>query len=197
MPRSRTIANNDILEAAIKLVTREGVDKLTFVALGEQVSLSPSTLVQRFGTKRGLMAAAMEYGFRDMEAVLPSTRGQYGSPLETLRTGLVAMAEIVSSVEEFANGQAFFQLGLTDPEVYVRLRASTLSIREEIQQLLDEAVSLSELKPCDTKELALTLQTTYEGAITTWVIYRQGTIEAWMEQRLNAIIEPYKVNKEN
>jgi AcrR family transcriptional regulator len=197
MPRYRTLSDETILDATITLITRSGVDKLTLNSLGTYIGLSPSTLVQRFGTKQALLAQATEYGLKDMESIIKLTKDQYESPVEVIIAALVKMAENVTTVQEFAHGQAFFQLALTDHKVYGVLQASTNAIREEIKMLLDEAIDTQELKPCNTAELALTVQTTYEGAILTWVIYQEGTVETWVERRINAVIKPYSnISKE-
>lgn len=193
MPRTRIIDDNAVLDAAIEIVTQQGIEKLTFQSLSARINLSPSTLVQRFHTKQQLLAAAVERGFQDAQSILQHDGG-YNSPLAKVHSALIEMATVVGSVKEYAHGQAFFQLALTDKKIYNKLRESTSAIQQDIKQLLDEAVAAKELRPCDTDELAHTMQAVYEGAITTWIIYQQNDIETWMKKRLSAVTKPYRIN---
>jgi len=190
-----TKADEKILEATIQLVSDQGVDKLTFASLGEQVELSPSTLVQRFGTKQRLLSLTTKHCLQSMGAIIETSQNESHSPLQAAYAAFASMAQAVTGVREFANGQVFFYLALTDPDTYAILQTSMRQACEKTQQLLDEAVVAHELKPCDTTALALTLQTTYEGAITTWLAYQEGSVEEWVTKRLTAVVEPYKTNE--
>jgi AcrR family transcriptional regulator len=191
MPRTRTISDQKVLNATIELVGRHGVEKLTFASLGAHIGLSPATLVQRFGTKQQLLAAVTRYCLESMPPTFANAKG--GSPLQAMYAAFGTMAKAVTSVEEFANGQVFFYLALTDSATNILLHKSMAESRNAIQQLLDEAVKLKEINPCNTAVLALTLQTVYEGAITTWLVYQQGSVESWVLNQLEAVIEPYRI----
>ena len=197
MSRIRTISDEKILNATIELVGRHGVDKLTFASLSSHTGLAPATLVQRFGTKQRLLTAVTKHCLQSMAPTLVAARDEYASPLQAILMAFTSMAKAVTSVKEFANGQVFFYLALTDKEANALLHKSTMESLEKIRQLLNEAVQAKELRPCDTAALALSLQTTYEGAITTWLIYQQGTTEEWVTNRLVEVLTPYKNGKYN
>ena len=59
MPRKRTISDQDLLDAALVVVRAVGPEALTFAAAASASGLAASTLVQRFGTKAGLLRAAL------------------------------------------------------------------------------------------------------------------------------------------
>lgn len=193
MPRSRTISDEQILNATIELVGHHGVDKLTFASLSAHTGLAPATLVQRFGTKQQLLAAVAKHCLQSMVPTLAAAQFDQASPLQAILAAFRSMAKAVTSVEEFANGQVFFYLALTDKETNTLLSESMKESLEKVRQMLDDAIQVKELNPCDTAMLALTIQTTYEGAITTWLVYQQGTIESWVEDRLTAVIKPYEI----
>src|SRR5690606_23904467 len=56
---TRTVADHDILDAAIGILRRNGPAELTLALVGGAVGLSPATLVQRYGTKDALLRAAL------------------------------------------------------------------------------------------------------------------------------------------
>ncbi|MET1032942.1 MAG: TetR family transcriptional regulator [Candidatus Saccharimonadales bacterium] len=191
MPRTRTISDQQVLNATIELVGRYGVAKLTFASLSVHTGLSAATLVQRFGTKKQLLTAVTKHCLQSMVPILEGAQNEHDSPLQAIYAAFESMAGAVTSVEEFANGQVFFYLALTDSETNDLLRQSMTESRVKIEQMLDEAVAAKELGPCDTNALALTLQSIYEGAITTWLVYQEGDIKSWVRNRLIEATKPY------
>src|SRR5918992_5126590 len=67
-PRPRTIDDGDILQAAAMTISRVGPSNFTLADVASAVGLSPATLVQRFGSKRGLMLALAEQGVAGVDA---------------------------------------------------------------------------------------------------------------------------------
>lgn len=59
MPRPRTVPDTDLLDAALVVVRGAGPEALTFAAAARGAGLAASTVVQRFGTKAGLLRAAL------------------------------------------------------------------------------------------------------------------------------------------
>lgn len=193
MSRTRTISDEQVLNATITLVGQHGVAKLTFASLSAYTGLSGATLVQRFGTKRQLLTAVTKHCLQSMVPILTEAQTNYPSPLQALYAAFETMASAVTSVGEFANGQIFFYLALTDPETNELLRQSMTESRVKIQQLLNDAVEAKELNTCDTRALALTLQSQYEGAITTWLVYQGGDIQSWVKDQLDEVIKPHTI----
>ena len=56
-PRPRLASDADILAAAGRAIGRVGPVELTLADVAGELGLSPATLVQRFGSKRGLLLA--------------------------------------------------------------------------------------------------------------------------------------------
>ena len=54
MPRPKTLPDQDVLAAALRLMHERGPEALTFAAWPRPAGLSAATLVQRFGSKAGL-----------------------------------------------------------------------------------------------------------------------------------------------
>ena len=75
-PRPRTVPDEHILGAAQRTMSRLGPARWTLAEVAKDAGLSPATLVQRFGSKRGLMlalwAAAVEGVAACFEALRPA-----------------------------------------------------------------------------------------------------------------------------
>ena len=70
-PRPRTVSDQAILAATARVIGDLGPAKLTLARVASEVGLAPATLVQRFGSKRGLLLALAESG---RERGLPAPR---------------------------------------------------------------------------------------------------------------------------
>src|ERR1700689_2718769 len=105
--RPRGIDDAAILRAAVDVIGRGGPVGLTLAAVAAEVGLVPGTLVQRFGSKRGLLIALAERAARDAEASPGRVRTAQESPLAALAALIVAPAASMGTPETFANHLAF------------------------------------------------------------------------------------------
>ena len=68
MPRTRTLPDEQLLEMVLALIHAEGPDAASFGAVAKVSGLSGSTLVQRFGTKAGMLRAALLHAWDRLDA---------------------------------------------------------------------------------------------------------------------------------
>lgn len=110
MPRPRSVPDESLLDAALGLMAADGPERLTFAALAGATGLSPATLVQRFGSRDGMVEAALlrawdrldaETAAADAEspetpsgavALLVRLTGEHADP-ETHAAGLLLLRE--------------------------------------------------------------------------------------------------------
>src|SRR5919202_3700704 len=83
-PRPRQRADSDILDAAARVISRLGPSRFTLADVAREAGLAPATLLQRFGSKQGLLRAfASQAAGRAAEA-FAGAREAGASPLQTL-----------------------------------------------------------------------------------------------------------------
>jgi hypothetical protein len=68
-----------------------------------------------------------------------------------------------------------------------------MRVRERIEALLRRAVAAGELEGADPVELARSLQVTFNGALVSWAIERDGALTDYLRRELEARLEPYRV----
>jgi AcrR family transcriptional regulator len=192
MPRPKTVADDAVLDAALRVIDRGGPGELTLAAVAREVGLAPATLLQRFQSKRGLLLAINSRGSDRAGSSLREATKRHKSPLRALLAGLVDTSSRVTSPETLANHLAFLQIDLSDPEFHQHALAYTTAVREEIKTLLDAAVEAGELEATDTARLAHGVQTTYNGAMITWAIYRKGRLDTWLRRELDTLLAPHR-----
>ncbi|MFC7624352.1 TetR/AcrR family transcriptional regulator [Microlunatus sp. GCM10028923] len=191
MPRPRTVSDEDLLDAVLALAHRIGPGRVTFAAVAAEVGLSAATLVQRFGSKRGMLLAADRRGVDLWVGSLD--RADSGSALERVEEGLVGAIAGIDSPEEMANSIALLQLDLTDPDFHAETLRGARAVRAGVERELAAAIDAGELRSgTDPAALATLIETVYHGALIGWAIHRDGTPADWLRGQVRAALDPYR-----
>jgi AcrR family transcriptional regulator len=189
MARPRTVDDAAVLAAAAQVVNRVGPSRLTLQRVADEVGLSAPTLVQRFGSKRGLLLAMGDRAAAGWPEVFAAARARSDSPVDALVEALVDLTAHVATPEALANSIAFLQIDLSDPEFHERAVASMRRMRELMAELLDQAIEAGELDPgTDTDALADSVMNAYNGALITWAIFREGTLADRLRRELHRVL---------
>jgi AcrR family transcriptional regulator len=191
MPRPRTTSDEAILEAADRVIAREGPVTLTLAVVAAEAGLAAPTLVQRFGSKRGLLLAVARRAPAAVLGHFDAARERGASSVDALLDALAAVAGPESTPEAVSNLLAFQQMEMQDPEFHALALEGARAMREEIAALLEDALAAGELARCDPDDLARTVQTAYNGALLTWALFREGTLDGWLRGEIEEVIAPY------
>ncbi len=193
-PRPRLASDAEIIEAAKRVISREGPNGFTLAEVGQEAGLAPATLVQRFGSKRGLMlaVAGRGMGVDAPESRFAAARRETSSSLEALARGLEDLATMAPTPEELSNHLAFLQIDLTDPDFHELALTTALANRQGIVELLDEAIAAGELRECDTDRLSVAVDAIAGGALINWAIHREGTAREAIGDALETLLGPYR-----
>jgi AcrR family transcriptional regulator len=189
MPRPRTIDDAELVAATSRAIGRVGVAKLTLAEVARDAGLAPATLVQRFGSKRGLLLAVAERSADDVHETFARARRANRSPLAALRAALVDLAGTFDEPDELANHLGFLQLDLSDPEFRALALRWWNAAAHATRGLLDAAVEAGELEArVNTRLLARTVLALYSGALVTWGMWREGPLDRWLGRELDVLL---------
>jgi AcrR family transcriptional regulator len=191
-PRPRTIDDGAILQATAMVISRVGPSTFTLADVAKEVGLSPATLLQRFGSKRGLMLALAQSGVEGIEACFRAVRAAHPRPLDALTAAATEMTRHVDTPEEMANHLAFLQIDLSDPDFYRLMLENSTRILAGYKALLDEAIAAGELMQCDTRRLARAVGSMAGGSLISWAVLREGTAEAFVRKDLETLLAAYQ-----
>lgn len=191
-PRPRTIPDAVILGATARMISRVGPVKLTLADVGDEVGLAPATLLQRFGSKRGLLLALVTQSVESIPALFERVRSRHESALAATIAAATHMAEHLRTPDELANNLAFFQMDLRDVEFHRLALEHSRRVRAGYRSLLDEAIAAKELAACDTAKLASAIQAVATGSLLNWAIHREGRVATWVRADLDTVIAPYR-----
>lgn len=190
--RPRTVDDQEILFAAHQAVVRLGPAKFTLADVAEEVGLAPATLVQRFGSKRGLLLAMVNMGGEMADACFAAVREAHPSPLDALIAAATDMTRYMQTPEELANGLAFLQMDISDPEFHALAVQNSQRSLAGFRALIEDAVAAGELLPCDTAALARAVAAISAGSLIAWAIHREGTAEEWVRADFATLLDPYR-----
>ena len=195
--RPRGMEDAAILRAAAEVIGRTGPARFTLAAVASEIGLVPATLVQRFGSKRGLLLAlarqsATDAGAGPIAGPAREARRQHGSALAALTALAVGRLAPMTTPDRIANHLAFLCLDLTDPELYEPALAVHEAHGRAIAALLEEAVDTGELR-ADAKAGPLTrsIQSAIAGAGLTWALDREGALPDRVAAEIAAVLAAY------
>lgn len=188
-PRPRTTSDDDLLMATHRVVSRLGPN-LTLADVASEAGVSPATLVQRFGSKRGLLLAFAAAGSQDLGGEFARIRAAHRSPLAAVYGVAACMAAMADTPETLSNSLAFLQMDLVDPEFHRHALVHSRNTQAAITRLLDEAMDAGELQRCDTTRLARAVQATIGGSLLQWAIDRDGKVTDRLREDLDSLLRP-------
>lgn len=191
-PRPRKASDDDIFTAAYDVMQRVGPRDLTLADIAQQAGVTAGALVQRFGSKRGLLLKLSERFAGGTAEMFAQLRASHRSPLAAIRAYADCMAGMAATPAALIRNLSYLQLDLTDDDLRKNLLASARGTREELQKLVREAVAAKELAPStNARQLARTIEAVIGGSMLSWAYYQEGAAAKWIRDDLNAILRPY------
>jgi AcrR family transcriptional regulator len=191
-PRPRATSDADLLAATHRVVSRLGPN-LTLADVAKEAGVSPATLVQRFGSKRGLLLAFAAGGSEDLGPEFQRIRAMHRSPLAAVYSVADCMAAMADTPETLSNSLAFLQMDLVDPDFHKHALAHSRGMQAEMKGLLDDAVGEGELQRCDTTRLARAVQGLIGGSLLQWAIDRDGKVVDRLREDLDVLLKPRRL----
>ncbi|WP_432943149.1 TetR/AcrR family transcriptional regulator [Kribbella sp. CA-253562] len=192
MARPRLIDDDTILDATRVVLAELGPVKLTLAAVGARVGLAAPTLIQRFGSKRGLLLASAARSPLMVIRAAEQAEAHNTSPLAALRDFALSSVAHIERREQLGNGLGFVQLDVADPEFRAHAVAHSAAIVDTAARLLRAAQDAGELAPeADVDALARLILVCFNGAFQVWAVNGWGTLTDFVRDQLDLVLTPY------
>ncbi len=176
----------------MRVISRSGPADLTLADVAREIGLAPATLLQRFGSKRGLLLAVARASSGGVDQCFAQVRAANPSPLTAIFASLEEMTRFCNTPESMANSLAFLQIDLTDPDFHRIALENSRAIQAGYRALVEDAIAARELVPCDADRVARTLQVTASGSMLGWAIVREGALIDWLRRDLETLLDPLR-----
>ncbi|MEQ4721689.1 helix-turn-helix domain-containing protein [Nonomuraea sp. B19D2] len=190
MGRPRTVSDEQVLAGAARVIARMGPARLTLAEVGREVGLSAATVVQRFGSKRGVLLAVARHG-ADALPLQVAAAQDASAPTMALIDVLAGIAGGIRSSEEFANHLAFLLLDLADPQFQQISGDYTAAVERAIADVLAAGQAAGELISGDLGQLPRAIHAAYNGALLTWGLAGEGSPAEQVRAQLTLLLGPY------
>ncbi len=192
MARPRLVSDDAILDATRQVLAESGPVKLTLATVGARVGLAPPTLMQRFGSKRGLLLASAARSPLMVLREVEEAEARNTSPLATVRDFALTSVAHIKHREELGNGLWFVQLDVADPEFQRHAQAHSAAIVNSCARLYRAAEEAGELRPdTDVQALARHTLVCFNGALQVWAVNGWGSLTEFVAEQLDLMLAPY------
>ena len=192
-PRPRTVSDEDLINATMRVMSRLGPVKLTLAEVAKEAGVTAATLVQRFGSKRAMMLKSSADAAGSADACFAMVRAAHPrSPLAAIYAAATAMTEHMGTPEELANSLAFLQIDISDPDFHAHTLEMSKKHVAGYRALLKDAIAAGELEPHDTLRMARAINAIAGGSLIAWAIFREGTAERWVRRDVETLLSPYR-----
>ncbi|MEK1933451.1 MAG: TetR/AcrR family transcriptional regulator [Pararhizobium sp.] len=161
MPRPKTRSNEDVLDAALVIMRRQGPDGLTFAALAAGCGLSASTLVQRFENKQQLIQAALLLAWDRLDRLTLDLADSVPNTPEGAIDLLVGLSGDYGGIESYADDLRILREDLRDPA----LRARGASWRDVLCRVIEARFAGVPGAPAG---IGLIMALQWQGALLWW-----------------------------
>lgn len=190
--RPRKVSDEEVFTAAYQVMQRLGPGELTLADIAGEAGVTAGALVQRFGSKRDLLLRLSERFSGGAAEMFGALRKAHRSPLATLRAYADCMAGMAVTPAALMRNLSYLQIDLTDEDFRRNLEKSARATREQLQNLVRDAIAAKELVPStNAKQLARTIEAVISGSMLSWAHYQEGTASKYIRDDLNAVLKPY------
>ena len=192
-PRAKKATDDEVYGAVMTAVSRLGPERMTLADVAREVGMTAGALVQRFGSKRELLLAAVR-AWNESAAGRPAPFvPRHASPLAALGEYAARAACAFRTPEELANQLAMLQLDVRDPDFRAEAAHYFRGEREMLRAWLDDAVAAGELRAgAPAEALARAVQAMVAGGNLLRGILEEKSAEDAAREELEALLGPYR-----
>ena len=186
MPRTRTLPDEQLLEMVLALIHAEGPDAASFGAVAKVSGLSGSTLVQRFGTKAGMLRAALLHAWDRLDA----DTSRLSAAAEKTPEGAVGLLTALS--QDYGEDPAAYAQGLLvlredfrDPVLRARGAAWGAALTAALAERFE--------RQRQAQTIARLMLSQWQGSLLWWGFSSEGAVADYVERELRlflAALEP-------
>lgn len=188
MPRTKTISDQALMGVLKHVLRSVGPAQITLTDVAKEADLTPSTLLQRFGSKRGLLLAFARHEAEKADFPFRRALAATKSPLQALRNGLSMSTNQVESRQQVVNGLAMSMIDLDDADLLAAAQLHARNVLAAIGELIEAAIAAGELEQAQPGKLALAVQCAWNGAVIQWAIDGERSFDSFLDDALTPLI---------
>jgi AcrR family transcriptional regulator len=166
---------------------------VTLAEIATEAGLAPSTLAERFGSKRALLLAAGRTAADRVASEFDAAEARESAPLVALSAALAQLSSGLGTRAALAHQLGALQLDIADPDFRRLAERHARAMRSRSAALLARALEEGALaQGTDVERLAQTVLVVYNGALISWGITGRGRLRDALLDELDAVIAPWR-----
>ena len=181
MPRPRKASDAEILDHTLALMEQLGSDALTFAALAERTGLSGSTLVQRFGTKQGLIEAAVSHAWDALDRKTSELLQSAAETPEGALDILTRLTEQYGDIDTYADKLRVLREDLRNPAFRARGEAWVGGLAAALERRFERA----------PKGFGTQLVAQWQGALLLWAFSPTKPVDHYVRAHLSHFLATF------
>ncbi|WEX76215.1 TetR family transcriptional regulator [Sinorhizobium numidicum] len=181
MPRPKTLADEEVLDAALAIMRKSGPEGLTFAALSAGCGLSASTLVQRFETKARLIQAAQLQAWDRLDRLTAELAATAPKTPQGAIALLVGLSGDYGGIESYADDLLILREDLRDPA----LRARGAAWRDVLSAAIERRFARV---PGAPSGIGLLMAAQWQGALLWWSFDPRVPVTEFVKQSLERFV---------
>ncbi len=191
-PRPRKASDDDVFAAAYRVMQRVGPDEFTLAAIAAEAGLTAGALVQRFGSRRELLAKLAAASAASAPDLGAHFRAQHAHAVCALGAYVLCFAAMATTPDAMARSLAYLHNDLTDPVLRKHLVAQARAGRASLVALATNAKQEGDITAgTDVVALAHLLEAIMSGSLMSWAIHRDGSARTALRRDLRTALVPY------
>lgn len=184
VPRSKRKTDDEVLDELLPTILVAGLDRITLEEMGAAVGLSSSTLLQRFGSRWGVIEAALDRSTDALEQTLAEPPPEGADPREALIDWLADLARPVADKRRLVGS---LQVLGRDILVAARNRQARRHLGLMRQRIESALVDMG-FDPAAATSQALVVEAHWHGLVVQWALHGHGTLDAWIRHGLMTLL---------
>lgn len=187
-PRPRRNADSEIFEAVRRLKAHRGPEELTLADVALEIDLTPGGLVQRFGSKRGLLLAASRAETDATRDRLAAIRAGAASPMAAIYAWAESETVPAGRTADLLRRRLWEAWELADPDFRPLRKRRAKETRRALESWVAEAIEFGEIPRGDAERIARTIELTARGSVELWARQREGRPSDRLKEDLRAAL---------
>lgn len=184
--RPRKISDERLLAAAGSVIARLGPG-FTLADIATEAGVVAGTLVQRFGSKHGLLAALSRMTIDALPDSIRTAAKGHADPLDALRAGLAQPYAALDDPAAAANNLAQLAVDFADAELRGLLAELYAAVEAEVAILVQDAAATLPGAP-PAPQAARVLTALAEGSAIRWSVRPAGSLRERIRTDIDAVL---------
>jgi AcrR family transcriptional regulator len=190
--RPRKITDERLLTAAETAITRLG-PAFTLADVAREAQVAAGTLVQRFGSKHGMLVAMTKAAIASMQRDLRAAVADVDDPVAAVLQALVGWYAPLDDPHSAANNLAQLASDLADDQLRELMAEFYAVMEAELQPLLARAVAAGDLPAAPPVAVAARVLTAIaDGTAIHWSTCPTGSLGARTRADLEAVLAGWR-----